>query len=174
MTFRVVELTRRAKSGFIRCASCGLSIEGGDRYRELVAVQSEAFEGDFVRSLCHVECVAHDPVWSVTRRERQSSVRTAAALHGLSSSEAEVMAHALGCDRVEAAPGWRNYYNTDPEDPVWKALVDRGLATVRLAPHTAGGAYFHVTNAGRIALGLPAVPAASAAPTPRFHPGVPA
>lgn len=50
------------------CCSCKGTIAVGDRYRELIAVQSDAFGRSFTRMVAHDECVSMRPEWEVTTR----------------------------------------------------------------------------------------------------------
>lgn len=66
----------------------------------------------------------------------------------------EMMEHAVGYPAPRGSkPGWRNYYNTDPDDADWLALVASGLAIQGRGP-PGGSVYFHVTEAGYKELGL--------------------
>jgi hypothetical protein len=66
----------------------------------------------------------------------------------------EMMEHAVGYPAPRGSkPGWRNYYNTDPDDVDWNALVAAGLA-VRGRFIPGESVYFHVTEAGYKELGL--------------------
>lgn len=67
---RVLARTRR-RASTATCSSCGGSIATGDSYRELVAVQSDAFDHAFVRLLAHEWCVSSDPCWTITTRTEQ-------------------------------------------------------------------------------------------------------
>lgn len=64
---RVTARTRRRPST-ATCCECGAPIAVGDSYRELVAVQSDAFDRPFVRLVAHEWCVSSDPCWTVTTR----------------------------------------------------------------------------------------------------------
>ncbi len=67
MTIRVTQHTRRKDGG--KCCMCPDPINAGEPYRQLIAIQSEAFEKGFARRLAHEFCVnrrTHNSMWEPT------------------------------------------------------------------------------------------------------------
>ncbi len=79
----------------------------------------------------------------------------------LTAHERFMMEHALGVGRGTEPPGWRNHYCIGiggDDEKVWSGLASRGLAKRGRDINEGRDAVFMVTDAGRVALGLPAAP----------------
>lgn len=74
----------------------------------------------------------------------------------MTTAQRSMMEHALGFGRGE--PGWRNYYVValgTHDCALWESLVGQGLAKAGRPINIGRDHVFMVTEAGRLALGLP-------------------
>lgn len=71
MSARVTEHTRTRGEG--RCRACKGPIRPGERYRQLVAINEEAFDGDYVRETAHTACVSGSEWWELRDSEAPAS-----------------------------------------------------------------------------------------------------
>ena len=62
---KVSEYTWR-KSGSAECPVCSSPISLGDQYREMIGVNVDIWDTDFVRRVAHVDCVLDREEWEVT------------------------------------------------------------------------------------------------------------
>ncbi len=72
---------RRRKPG-AECVRCKMSIESGERYRQLIAVNDDILEESFARRTAHSSCVAGDELWETFSEgySRSPDARYAAAV----------------------------------------------------------------------------------------------